>query len=198
VWQSLACSIVDRNFTIDEWKQFVGADTPYQRVCPAFPSDSSVIQDELAQAHADVQTGHQQDAQALYTKATQEAAQFDNADLANNVCLGGSTDQFAAEVMPACQQAVSLDPYYGQYRDSRGLARALRGDTQGAINDFKVFVQWANDEYVNTTGIDLDTQAQYKQFIAERSSWIQHLEAGKHPFSARVLEMLRVESHIDG
>src|SRR5436853_4209507 len=124
-WQTVACSMVNRNFTLGEWKRFVGADMPYQKVCSALPVDSTVVQDELAQAHVKVQTGQQQDAQSIYAQASQEAAQLNDSYLANNVCWGGSTDQLAAVVMPACEEAVSLDPDYGQYHDSRGLARAL-------------------------------------------------------------------------
>jgi hypothetical protein len=183
---------------MDEWKQFVGADLPYQKVCSAFPLDSSVIQDELAQAHADLETGKQQDAQAVYARAAQEVTQLDDAEITNNVCWDGSTDNFATVVMPACERAVALDRYYGQYYDSRGLARALTGDTQGAVNDFNTFVQWATDEYLRTKGMDPALQATYKQRIAERATWMHQLKAGQKPFDTKMLQALRIEMHTDG
>src|SRR6266487_3714674 len=187
-WQTDACSIVNRNFTQDEWRQFVGGD-PYQKVCPAFPVDSSVTQEELRQAHIDAQAGRTQQAQAIYIQARREAALLDTTDLSNNVCWGGSTDQFANVVLPSCDRAVTLNPYYGQYYDSRGVARALTANRQGAIDDFKFFVQWAKGQ-ADTT--------KYTPLINERTAWIQKLEAGKNPCDTRTLQALRVESGIDG
>jgi tetratricopeptide (TPR) repeat protein len=58
----------------------------------------------------------------------------------NALCWYGSLWGYAAEVMDACQQAVSLEPTHGGLHDSRGLARALTGDTEGAMEDFAAFV----------------------------------------------------------
>jgi regulator of sirC expression with transglutaminase-like and TPR domain len=38
--------------------------------------------------------------------------------------------------MDACERAVALAPDDGQIRDSRGLARAMTGNIEGAIEDF--------------------------------------------------------------
>ena len=184
-WQTAACSIANRNFTLSEWQQFVG-NAPYQKVCTNFPVDSTVTQDELKQAHADVLAGQTGDAQAIYKQAMQEAALVDDDFLNGSVCFAGSTDQFASVVLPACERAITLNPYIGDYYDSRGLARALTGNRQGAIADFKFYVQWAT------------TQAQYnKHLVDERNGWIQKLEAGQNPFDAKTLQALRVEAGID-
>jgi WD40 repeat protein len=180
-WQAHACSIVNRNFTLAEWQQFVGNGT-YQRVCPNLPVDGSVIQDQLKQAHLDIQAGHAQDAQVLYAQTLQEAQQLGNADMLNNVCWSGSLDQFARLVLPACDQAVAIDPYNGRYRDSRGLARALTGNRRGAIADFKFYVDWATEEQIN------------KSLIKERQTFFQKLTAGQNPFDAKTLQKLYAES----
>ncbi|MDJ0701984.1 MAG: AAA family ATPase [Leptolyngbyaceae cyanobacterium MO_188.B28] len=57
----------------------------------------------------------------------------------NILCWYSSINLQAEKVMFACEKAVSLDPGNGNIMDSRGLARALTGDTQGAIADFKAF-----------------------------------------------------------
>ena len=196
-WQAAACSIANRNFTLDEWQQFAG-NQPYQKVCSNFPVDRTVIYDEMKQAHADVLAGNPQGAQALYGQAAREAAQLADDDVLNgNVCWYASTDQFAQLVLSACDRAVSLNRYNGEYFDNRGVARALTGNRQGAIADFSSFVQWATNEYVNAPGTDANTQARFKQRIAERNAWIQKLEAGQNPFSSQTLQALRVESGID-
>lgn len=37
-WQARACRIANRNLTMEEWDQYMGTDTPYQRTCPDLPS----------------------------------------------------------------------------------------------------------------------------------------------------------------
>ena len=34
----LVCQKVRRNLTMEEWRQFVGADIPYERTCPGLPA----------------------------------------------------------------------------------------------------------------------------------------------------------------
>lgn len=55
--------------------------------------------------------------------------------------------------------------------DSRGSARSLTGDFQGAIADFQAFVKRTNDE----------------EKKARRQEWIELLKAGKNPFTDEVL-----------
>jgi hypothetical protein len=64
----------------------------------------------------------------------------------NNVCWQGSAQGIAREVMPACEKAVNMGPTNVSYRDSRGLARALTGDTEGAIADFQAFLDSARPD----------------------------------------------------
>jgi WD40 repeat protein/serine/threonine protein kinase len=196
-WQTAACTIANRNLTLSEWQQLVGTAQSYQKVCANLPVDSSVTQDELTQAHAAVLAGHMQDAQMLYQQAAQEASLSEDDILNNSACFAGATDQFANQVLSACNRAITLNPYNGQYYDSRAVARALTGDRAGAIADFTFFVQWATDQYLSPAGVSSDKQTQYKQLINERKSWIAKLQAGHNPFNASTLNALRVESGID-
>jgi WD40 repeat protein len=91
------------------------------------------------------------------------------------LCWVGSTYNQAEKVMFACDKAVALAPYDGEIIDSRGLARALTGDTQGAIADFKAFIESTSDE---------DAKAQ-------RQGWVDALQKGDNPFTPEVLEELR-------
>jgi regulator of sirC expression with transglutaminase-like and TPR domain len=77
--------------------------------------------------------------------------------------------------MEACEQAVAFDPEDGGIRDSRGLARALTGAIEEAIEDFQAFVDWTDDE----------------EKKVQRQRWIDGLRAGKNPFTPEVLEKLR-------
>nr|WP_250565567.1 WD40 domain-containing protein [Adonisia turfae] len=93
----------------------------------------------------------------------------------NELCWIGSLQGYATEVMFACEKSVDLASYHGGFIDSRGLARALTGDAQGAIADFKVFVEWTSDEKIKV----------------QRQAWIDALEKGDNPFTSEVIEALR-------
>ncbi len=83
--------------------------------------------------------------------------------------------------MVACERAVALEPENGNILDSRGLARALTGDLEGARKDFENAVAWAEE-----TGFDA-------AFIESRTAWIAALQAGENPFDEATLEQLRNE-----
>lgn len=92
----------------------------------------------------------------------------------NLICWYGSLDGHAEHVLPACDGAMEEDSTNVSWRDSRGLARALTGDTDGAIVDFQYYVD---------NSFNIDTE--------QRSSWIDQLRAGEDPFTAEVLKSLR-------
>jgi len=66
--------------------------------------------------------------------------------------------------------------------DSRGLARALVGNLQGALADFRDFLDLSRF----AVGIDIDDI-----IIAQRKSWIVQLERGENPVTAEVLAELQ-------
>ena len=75
------------------------------------------------------------------------------------LCWLGATWNQAALALDACETAVKLAPDNRSIRDSRGLARALTGDVQGAIEDFEfALAQGGSDD-----------------FIASRTAWVKAL-----------------------
>ena len=93
----------------------------------------------------------------------------------DTLCWNGSLYKQASDVMFACEKAVDLSPKDGLVFDSRGLARALTGDIEGAIADFQVYVEWTSNE----------------KNKAQRQEWIKALQAGENPFTDEVLQELR-------
>ena len=84
----------------------------------------------------------------------------------------------AAESIEFCEVAVSLTGQNPEVLDSRGLARALTGDIQGAIADFADFVA-----YTETTG-------EYETVGQQRVAWITALEKEENPFTPELLTEL--------
>ena len=102
----------------------------------------------------------------------------------NALCWFGSLWGKAAEVMSACDNAVQgvsgAEPDVLAYsRSSRGVARALTGDFQGAIEDFQFFVTWYEND------------ASRRDMVVQREGWIAELEAGQNPFDEATLATLR-------
>jgi len=106
-------------------------------------------------------------------RAIDPGAEFGGESL-NLICWYGSLDGHAERVLPACDEAVAEDSTSASWRDSRGLARALTGDTAGAIEDFQYYVDWS-----------------FSDDAVQREGWIEQLRAGKNPFTAKVLESLK-------
>ena len=91
------------------------------------------------------------------------------------VCRWGALWNRAEAVLEDCDRAVATSDGHPVARDSRGLARAVMGDTDGAIEDFGAFAEWTSDE---------DEQL-------ERLDWIEQLENGEQPFTEEALTTLR-------
>ncbi|MEL6458380.1 MAG: tetratricopeptide repeat protein [Cyanobacteria bacterium J06621_15] len=96
----------------------------------------------------------------------------------NMLCWNGAINKQAQDVMFACENAVKLasqNEVAFAYR-SRGVARALTGDKQGAIKDFGVYVNSVDDKNREKSRVE---------------GWIKELQNNKNPFTEEVLEKLR-------
>jgi tetratricopeptide (TPR) repeat protein len=100
-----------------------------------------------------------------------------NATAWNILCWYGSLWGYANEVMPACDRAVNLEPDNIEILDSRGLARSLTGDIDGAIHDFSTFIRETEDE-----------NRRY-----QRQNWVEMLRVGENPFTEEVLQLLFID-----
>lgn len=76
----------------------------------------------------------------------------------------------------ACDKAVASakDDILRDSRDSRGLARVLAGNIQGAIEDFEFYIKNTGDETLKKQGL----------------AWVQALRAGQNPFTKEELATL--------
>jgi tetratricopeptide (TPR) repeat protein len=104
-------------------------------------------------------------------------------------CLNGNADL----VLPAGEIAVEREPENLSFVDTRGIARALTGDVQGAITDFETVVEM-KDRYQDLwTKADL-ADTSIDGVVQQRTNWLQSLRAGKpveDVFTAEVFKNLR-------
>ncbi len=168
-----ACQIAGRNLTLAEWSRFM-RDEPQQISC-GYP----LVKD----ANRYATFGQRAEAKASFSEAVRVANAAKDDQLANHVCWNGALNGFAELVLPTCTLAVESAPEVvrGMYFDSRGLARALTGDTRGALDDFKTFLTWAAE------GRTFEPHRQ------KRRAWVFALEKGQNPFDAATLRSLRTE-----
>ncbi len=101
-----------------------------------------------------------------------------SADYWYPLCWYGTVWGHAADVIPACDQLVTLVPDNVTARDARGMARALTGDFGGAIDDFEATIELSTD--ARTT--------------RQRRDWIADLAQGRNPITPQILETLRAPS----
>ena len=153
--------------------------------------DLAKLKKEANQLHAQtlIKEGIYEVRQGNVTKALYLYNQAQNIDPNINIdaksratfCWFGSIYRHAQKVLFVCEKAVKLAPDEETKAFSlvsRGLARALTGNTQVAIADFEAFV--------NSPKFGEEEKKQVKQ-------WIELLEKGENPFTDEVLENLKNE-----
>ena len=133
----------------------------------------------LSQGISWVRKGRIQEAQ----EAFKQAQIFDDslrnsAEFWNSICWVGCLYGYAKAVLRYGEKAVTLDPDYKGYQDSRGLARVLTGDLVGALEDFQAAV--------NSGALDYSNDAKQR-----RLRWIEALKSGNYPLTPEELEELR-------
>lgn len=127
-----------------------------------------------------VREGEVSRALELYRRAQERSERLHvNPALWNDLCWFGSLHGAVEQVLFACERAVeqlpAAAPFRAYHRDSRGLARALTGDANGAIEDFRAAVEeWPGA----------------RDAVRTRQHWIEELQAGENPFTEPVLQDL--------
>jgi tetratricopeptide (TPR) repeat protein len=90
-----------------------------------------------------------------------------NAMRANELCWAAVKHNYAKQALEVCDAAVQSDADSWMARDSRGVARVLVGDTNGAIGDFEFYVQ----------------KSDRTDSVEQRKRWIANLKSGWRPQS---------------
>jgi WD40 repeat protein len=128
--------------------------------------------------------GNISEALDLYARALEVGVDSDvSPESWNSLCWSGSLNGFAQAVMHACGNAVKLasDEEKPFFQDSRGVARALTGDSKGAMEDFESFATWTHGH------------PEYGAHGQRREEWIRQLARGVNPFDSLTIDQLRRE-----
>ena len=111
-----------------------------------------------------------------YKKAQQIDSNLEiSANNWNPLCWYGSLYGQVTKVIEYCEKIVELAPENLGFIDSRALARALTGNIEDAIEDFKFVVETSDDE----------------EYVEKAQSWLDSLQKGENPFTEEVLEEMR-------
>ena len=114
-----------------------------------------------------------------------------SADLWNTLCWNGSIYNSASQVIFACDNAVNLEPDNLYIRQNRSIAKALVGDSNGAISEFEISLPKIYRENLEVM-LSLrrrDYAAKYS--YADQQGWLEDLKEGKNPFTDEKLEEWR-------
>ena len=177
--------LVNQGRAIGQGGDVLGAITKFQEARKLSPSIQIPTQAEVEWWAAGglvekgeklVQEGQVKEALASYREAQQLQPTWKlYPDSWNTLCRYGSLHGQAVEVMSVCEKAVALAPKNGEFRDSRGIARAMAGDKKGAIEDFQAYIKWTD----------------WDEGKKQRQAWIDALKAGKNPFTPEEIETLK-------
>ena len=149
----------------------------------AIEIDDSILENFFNRALAYFMLGGSHDDQSL--KDLHHVLTMDSAHKGslNNLCWFMSVGGRAAEGLPYCERALNVDPDYSLAYDSRGLAYAMLGDYEKAIEDFKRFLNWLDSQPSHT----------YDRYGPKRERWVESLSKGENPFDEAELLALRKE-----
>ena len=179
---STACPYATRNMTADEWKAYFPT-RPYRRTCAEWPGHRSITQNLSKNALTQAERGDIGGAVESFNEALSLdpglATNPQAAKYWNSLCWYGVTWNQAALVLDACETAVALVPDDIDVYDSRGLARALTGDIDGAIADLEYVIVQKGWFYASS-----------------RAPWLEALRGGEAPakiFDASILAKLRLK-----
>jgi uncharacterized protein with WD repeat len=177
---TLACRVAGRNLTLGEWQWYLRSE--YRKTCAHLPAAPAFIEERIIHAEDAYLDEGERAASLIYQEALQWVGETNDGRLHNMLCWSGSIHGAVEIVLPACERAVELEPDNGNYRRSRGVARALVEDYGGAITDLAFAVErWKRKE----------NGWWYESEIQQHEEWIEALEAGQNPFRAETLEALR-------
>ena len=183
-WINQTCIRAGRNFSYLEWFKYF-PEEEYRRTCPDLPIHPSFVDHMILNAIDNFKTEDFEGVNSIFEKLVELQVSGSSSNISaandNNICYSGILFGAQNIVFPLCERAVEMNPENGAFHDSRGIARAIAGDFQGAIEDFQFFINWSK------------TTQHQTDLVRERQDWIEKLKNGINPFDAEQIKLLRPE-----
>jgi hypothetical protein len=177
-----ACALAGRSLTWEELRS--GFDLKTYRPTCAASAHPSYIDHQLDDADAQAVGGELEAALTAYAAIQRQNPRYIVAARHwHKLCQAGARWGKLKDVLDACEKTVALEPANSIYRGSRGIARALTGNANGAIEDFEAYIAT-----VRLKAIEF-----YPGRIATRRQWIAELKAGKSFDRANLEALLKKE-----
>ena len=104
------------------------------------------FENALAAAVESAAEGEAEAAKTKFEEALKLASPLNSAEAWHRICLEGGRWQQAAVALPACKNAIELDPENSRYYLSRAFVRQQLGDMAGAREDLSIFEHGAWDK----------------------------------------------------
>jgi WD40 repeat protein len=115
----------------------------------------------------------------------------------NTLCRNGSLYDSASQVIFACDNAVKLEPDNLDIRQNRSIAKALVGDSNGAISEFEISLTKIYRENLEVMVSLRERNYEAKYSYAKQQGWLENLKQGKNPFTDEKLEEWRQKAKKD-
>lgn len=183
-WRETACRRSRLNLTLAEWERYL----PGQAYRPTCPTSIAGLPELVSRAETFALEGDAARAETSFQTAVEWVQQTGDNRYAALVCFRGALFGYAQRVLPACDYAVQLWPELGVPHHRRGIVRALLGDYAGAIEDFRVMLDWLKQW---DASYPEPLRGYYDVLSPDILAWIDELEAGRSPFDAGTLAALR-------
>ncbi len=115
----------------------------------------------------------------------------------NTLCWNGSLYNSASQVIFACDNAVKLEPDNLDIRQNRSIAKALIGDSNGAISEFEISLPKIYRENLEVMLSLRERNYAAKYSYVDQQGWLEDLKEGKNPFTDEKLEEWRQKAKSD-
>jgi tetratricopeptide (TPR) repeat protein len=106
-----------------------------------------------------------------------------------DLCRFGAAWGHAKEVLFACSRVLTFPSFNLAGLDTRGMARALAGDYNGAIEDFEAFIA-SRSRGGRRRANESSRQLRERQ-IADRQRWIAELRRRNNPYRSEMIDELK-------
>lgn len=165
-----AKSNAGRNLTWDEWTTS-GLTGEYFKVIDSLPPHFTVFNQMLNYCTQHYTSGDTASSIRILYFLNKEAVKTEDPELCNDIAWATARMKQPKLALETSNRSITLDPFNGNFRDTRGVILTYLGLGNQAIIDFEAFIEWVD----NGNG--------KKQDAVQRQGWVDKLKQKQFPFT---------------